>query len=196
VPERLSLVVGDALQAMRSPLDNLAWTLALKHTATPSDRARFPIADTAQSWASTAGQLANDLDPAHVAEMDAVQPYHSANAAADPLWQLHRLAIEDRHRALVVAFQVATTARFTAWGPPGNKPNPVLTLGPIVHGQQVGYWALAGDWIQLGFPPITFDFGLAFDAGGAGAGRLICSAMLDYSNSVRSVLDRFQQFFP
>src|SRR5713226_3353512 len=83
VPERLSLILGDALQAMRSPLDNLAWTLALKHTATPSDRARFPVAETAQSWASIAGQLANDLDPTHIAEMDAVQPYHSANAAAD-----------------------------------------------------------------------------------------------------------------
>src|SRR5260370_19526786 len=66
VPERLSLVVGDALQAMRSPLDNLAWTLALKHTATPSDRARFPIAYTAQSWGSTAGQLAKHLYAAHV----------------------------------------------------------------------------------------------------------------------------------
>jgi hypothetical protein len=112
------------------------------------------------------------------------------------LWQLHRLAIEDRHRALVVAFHVTTAANFTAWGPPGDKPNPDLDLGPVVNGQQVGHWALAGDWIQLGFPPMSFDYSLAFDSTGPGQGRLICSTMLEYSNAVRSVLDRFQQFFP
>lgn len=41
IPDRFGLLIGDALQAMRSSLDNTAWRLAQLHTAAPSDRVRF-----------------------------------------------------------------------------------------------------------------------------------------------------------
>ena len=188
VPHQISLLVGDTLQALRSPLDNAAWSIALKQAAAPPDVIHFPIAKTMQSWNSIAGTLRPHIPAAALAEMDQVQPYRAANPDDHPLWQLHRLAIEDRHRALVIAFHVATTAMFTAWGPPGNKPNPELQLdGPIANGQQVGHWDLAGDWVQLGFP-----WSLAFDEAGPAKGGLICPRLLEYSNAVRGVLDRLE----
>jgi hypothetical protein len=195
VPNHLSLMLGDTLQALRSPLDNLVWDLALKQTATPPESTRFPITRTPVSWNSAAGQLNQVIAAPALAIIDQVQPYH-ADPDANPLWQLHRLAIEDRHRTLVLAFHVATSAMFTAWGPPGNKPNPELHLGAVADGDQIGLWKLEGDWIQLGLPPISFTWDLAFDQAGPARGRLICSGLLEYSNAVRSVLDQFQQFFP
>jgi hypothetical protein len=196
VPSQISLLVGDALQSLRSTLDNLAWSIALTQAPNPPDVTRFPIAQTQQSWNSVAGQLQPHIPAAALAEMDQLQPYRAPNADNHPLWQLHRLAIQDRHRALVIAYRVTTTAMFTAWGPPGNKPNPDLQLGAVVDGQAVGHWTLAGDWVQLGFPPISFDWSLAFDEAGPGQGGLMCPRLLEYSNAVRSALDRLAPFLP
>ena len=196
VPDRIPLLIGDALQALRSPLDNLAWALASSHVLTPSNNVRFPVAETQHAWASFAGTVANDFAPVHLAALEQVQPYGLQDPQTSPLWQLHRLAIQDRHRTLVLGFHAATVATFTAWGPAGNKPNPNLVLGMVTDGQQVGDWPMAGDWQELGFPPISFEFDLAFDLLGAAGGRPICSTLLGLSNAVRTILDEFAQFFP
>lgn len=125
-PVELSLIVGDAVQNLRSALDHAVYFLAERHSGplTPEAEGRlmFPIAGNENSKGARVdgarifraaverGQLDGVPDPARDF-IESVQPYHwGAPSSGDPwdafryhwLWVLHDLNRIDKHRRLAV----------------------------------------------------------------------------------------------
>ncbi len=107
-PDRLGLIAGDCIHNLRSALDNLAFQLALAHNkgrlSNNIERySGFPILsnDIARDPESlkTFNKMTRGIDPLAKAEIEGLQPYKRGNRfSTDPLWQLNKLDIEDKHR--------------------------------------------------------------------------------------------------
>lgn len=128
--QRLSLLIGDCLQAFRSALDHLAFELASAFTVPMTDAiekdSSFPILSDVDKtgfgrgpnkWVSAKPKVCG-MDPRAQAEIELLQPYQRGQAYdTDPLWRLGELNNVDKHRVLHVAQRVMTGAGFPANGP-------------------------------------------------------------------------------
>jgi hypothetical protein len=98
----LSVIIGDCIHNLRSALDNLAFELALAYQGAPlpSDiegKSGFPIF-LAENPAKLDDML-RGVHPDAKAIIEGLQPYSRwKRATNDPLWQLNKLAVEDKHR--------------------------------------------------------------------------------------------------
>lgn len=100
VPIDISLTLSDAVYAIRSGLDQLAWQLALITNPNPSRDVCFPIfgelkPDTPKNLKKATGDMPSDA--ANIIEE--LQPYkRGAEFRDDPLWQLGELCNMDKHK--------------------------------------------------------------------------------------------------
>lgn len=129
--QRLSLLIGDCLQAFRSALDHLAFELACAFTVPMTEEiekdSNFPILSDLDKtgfgrgphkWLSSRAKV-RGMDPGAQTVIEGLQPYKRGNAYdADPLWILGELNNIDKHRVLHVAQRALEGA-----GMPVNGPN-------------------------------------------------------------------------
>jgi hypothetical protein len=126
-------IIGDCLFNLRSALDHLAWQLVILDGHKPNRDTSFPIRRTpnaAKPLLIPEVGRQDILDP-----VEAVQPYADTGKPPDPavlkpLWALHRLNINDKHRLLVVvvyAFDLWQTS--SEWS--GIGPRPEFYFHPI-----------------------------------------------------------------
>lgn len=96
----LPLSLADAVYALRSGLDQLAWQLSLLGNPTPSRDTMFPIhADQISRSEDLFKRKVWDIPCEAVTEIKSLQPYHRGGAYRDdPLWQLNELSNIDKHR--------------------------------------------------------------------------------------------------
>jgi hypothetical protein len=106
--ENLSHAISNAALQIRAALDKLAWKCACAFAnGVPKDRpgVKFPICDTQADW-SKQDRARKNLDPAHWAFIDSVQPYHPGFLLQDdayagryihPLTLLRDLSNDDKH---------------------------------------------------------------------------------------------------
>jgi hypothetical protein len=97
-PTAWAPMVGDALQNFRGALDYLACALVRANKQTPGTQTYFPVTGDATTYAKDSPGKTKGMSPAAKAALDTLVPYKGGN---DDLWKLHRLSIEDKHRALV-----------------------------------------------------------------------------------------------
>jgi hypothetical protein len=105
LPDSLGLVIGDALQALRSALDNLAFALALMNnpamTAEEQQDVSFPIFDRP---ASVGHKSIKQMDGVVQGKVLGLCPDPARSPVADdPLWLLNKANNRDKHRAITVA---------------------------------------------------------------------------------------------
>lgn len=101
LPTDISAVAGDVLQNLRSALDHVAYQLVLVgRSAAPSGHVYFPIADTRTAYERKRDNDLRGARPEAVRAVDGLRPYKDGNLT---LWQLHKLNIVDKHRALIAA---------------------------------------------------------------------------------------------
>jgi hypothetical protein len=98
IPVECSLLLGDALQNLRSALDYAAYFLVKRYSGETTTKTGFPIGESAQEYQAafarkvpSAGQFAKEA-------IDRMRPYKGGN---EHLWQLHRLNNIDKHRLLL-----------------------------------------------------------------------------------------------
>ncbi len=101
----LSLIIGDCLHNLRSALDNLVFELAIAYVGIDpltEDRARlleFPIFGNREMNARECRKKIGSIHPDAQAIIKGLQPYNRGHRFTnDPLWQLNRLSVEDKHR--------------------------------------------------------------------------------------------------
>jgi hypothetical protein len=103
VPAKIALVMGDALQCLRSSLDYLVWELVEAGGNVPHRRLMFPIAMTLK-------QYKDDLDKRHrldgvppraAAIIDRFQPYRDPNPKETVLGILEELTNVNKHRRMI-----------------------------------------------------------------------------------------------
>jgi hypothetical protein len=117
-PAAWSLVLGDALHNLRSALDLLAWQAVIAGGATPGRRTAFPVFRDNHNQRGDKGVTTalRGAPPGLVAAAQGLQPFSRCRPGqmvhGDPLWQLHRLDIEDKHHLLVVCAQVMPTVSY------------------------------------------------------------------------------------
>jgi hypothetical protein len=98
--EEWALSIGDALHNLRAALDHLVWQLVEANGHTAGRNNAFPIADDDSKYRSIIGQSLSGVGPSAVKAIEALKPWKGGN---DPLWLLHQLDIQDKHRLPLVA---------------------------------------------------------------------------------------------
>jgi hypothetical protein len=103
IPDRIPLIVGDAIQNLRTALDRLAYQLVSNDTGDnpPSPRyIYFPIAENAARYEASKSQRLEGAKDETLNAIDALKPYKGGN---DSLWALNKLNNIDKHRLLLTA---------------------------------------------------------------------------------------------
>lgn len=98
MPESWSDAAGDALDALRSALDQCAYSAAVLGGATTPQNAYFPFADTAVNIENTIARRCKDLRPEVITLFRGFKPYKGGN---DALWSLNKLCNANKHRLLI-----------------------------------------------------------------------------------------------
>jgi hypothetical protein len=116
----ISLIAGDAIGALRSSLDHLAYHIASVNSSSgvPAGRVSFLIADDVTKYMSPELKRVKKLlgDKA-MKILDALKPYKGGGLASDRLWQLNELNNIAKHRfiwstAMRFKWRTATAADY------------------------------------------------------------------------------------
>ncbi len=125
-PARWSPVIGDILHNLHSALNHLAWQLAIRknygHQLPAESRATFPIFKNRARfwrkrkdgvWTGLSGATSLLRFPGDARQLVlAVQPYKDGQRSPDhPLWILHALSNEDKHKAIHVVRSAIVDSR-------------------------------------------------------------------------------------
>lgn len=112
IPISVPLLIGDALQNLRSSLDYLACELTLAADPTNNiSQTAFPIFETAEDYASSSPRKVAGMREDVIRKIATFKPYKGGN---DTLWKLHTLNNRDKHRLLITC--VASFAMRTGSG--------------------------------------------------------------------------------
>jgi hypothetical protein len=113
IPHRLSLIVGDCLQTLRSSLDHLAWVFRTKDGRVYfAIRKGAPVANKRGTGDSLDSEIGPVRDDAR-ALIKALQPHTRGDTERDPLWVLNELARVDRHQSLHLLGAVSQSTTFS-----------------------------------------------------------------------------------
>jgi hypothetical protein len=98
-PVEFSLMVGDAVNNMRSALDHLVCRLIEANGSAPTRRTCFPLCDTAAKFKESSPSQIKGVGAQVANLIEAMQPY---NAGYDALGVVCKLNNADKHRVLIM----------------------------------------------------------------------------------------------
>jgi hypothetical protein len=115
-PDEFSLIIGECLHNLRSALDNLVHTLAIRKHGSPlpqtiAKRLQFPIAKDHEGFRGIKWRI-QDIPSEAQTEIEGLQPYNHRqdDPTRDPLWILNELSNIDKHRLpQLTLFALAST---------------------------------------------------------------------------------------
>jgi hypothetical protein len=101
IPADVPLIIGDAIQNLRSALDHLAYRLACigKQSSGPFKRIYFPIGDDPQKFEAGIRAIKQCLTPAAVKALTEIKAYPRGDG--EIFWQINCLNNIDKHRLLL-----------------------------------------------------------------------------------------------
>jgi hypothetical protein len=104
-PHYFGVIIGEAVQNLRSALDYLVYELAIhdRGGSKPRTRTQFPICTTPGNF-FRGREYIRPLLGEHRRRIRKLQPYQSKDPAAHPLAILNRLSNTDKHRLLLTVF--------------------------------------------------------------------------------------------
>lgn len=105
IPPELMCIVGDAVHNLRSALDVAMSQIEFLTTDERTDDVIFPVYKRREYFEKAVESRLKGKAPERVINyiVDSIQPYETGNGA--PIWQLHRLDIEDKHRVIIPKLQ-------------------------------------------------------------------------------------------
>jgi hypothetical protein len=123
-PNALVLLTGEIVQALRTSLDYSVATVIERATGAPphsDSHFEFPIFKDRQSYEKAKSKKLEGMAPLDVRLVDSLQPFTAESPQSHPLWLLHRLNIEDKHRRLHVVTGALWTNSIRYVGPAGAE---------------------------------------------------------------------------
>jgi hypothetical protein len=184
-PERLSLMLGDAIQNFRSGLDHLVVDLARAHSGghlmprVESDL-QFPITTSRTEFkaAYTARARLGCVPPRAAAFIQRMQPYRRGiDPAAHPLWLLQQLSNIDKHRRLPLLMAVVSGVSYENMRIEGTDHFQMGGTGPFKDKAVLLAWSPPDANVQVNLRSIEVD--IALGEGLPGAGIVVNSAVQD-----------------
>ncbi len=95
---RLSVLVGDSINCLRSCLDYLVGELAELDSGSRMSRTQFPVEQSADAFRGRRQSFLNGVSDAHVTHIELLQPYNGTSWTA----KLARMSNWDKHNKLVL----------------------------------------------------------------------------------------------
>lgn len=202
-PPRLSAILGDCVQNLRSSLDYLAWALVLANKCAPGDWTYFPIYRKWKAGAKFSPKCVTGMNPRAVAIIEKLQPYYGGkNPDTDLLWFIRELSNTDKHRELTIVLNQAVVTEFRIYA---EFPDGIKTFAPtwresgmLRHGAKVAMFKSGtlkgGTYMKVQADAKSFiTLGQAFPWGAQPIADLIEAAWEFVSEDV---FPRFLCFFP
>jgi hypothetical protein len=193
VPLSIRVLIGETLTQLRSALDHLAWQLALLTIPQPPSTTEFPIFPDSASYTRDRERKIGALPDTAKAIIDTLQPHTSANPMEHPLWVLHRLANDDKHRLLHIVFgaprgiDIATRGRDMSFD---------IRMGPFNDQTDIG----SIHFLNPAETDMDVDAGcfidLAFSNDTVAKGQFVREEIRILYETVDKVVKRFSSFFP
>ena len=94
IPGEISERIGEIVDTLRSPLDEIAWNFARLHDDPPPDNTSFIVTRTEEEWDAEKWHI-EGVGPDAARVIEKLQPYKMSHPAAPveqhPLWVLDRL---------------------------------------------------------------------------------------------------------
>jgi hypothetical protein len=210
-PAFLSVIIGDALQNMRSTLEHLAWGLTPLSTRQTSPRSiSFPIYTKESAFFQTDRKTASGcatnsgmhkiwtMPPKVQAAIEQLQPYKTGH---DHLFLLNELARVDRHQSLRLIG--AFSDRYEeSWRKRGERNfgvdlsvirHATAILGPFEDSTKVGDYAFSEPEMEVNLKLTPF---VAFRDEGSAKGRHVLRTLTDIRRHIESaVIPKLEGFF-
>lgn len=121
-PDEFVLLTGEIVQALRTSLDYAVGGTIIRALGSAPGEAtlfEFPVFDDANKYARAKKSKLAGVPPEDMELIDSVQPFTIATPSTHPLWVLHRLNIEDKHRRLHVVAGAIWSTRISHVGAGG-----------------------------------------------------------------------------
>jgi len=195
IPSRIPILAGECLQGLRSALDYVAWQLALAQSDKPPQNTAFPIFCAEKAYERDRLRFIGGINPAIHPIFDSVQPYHVGDKATEhPLWVLHRLANDDKHKVPYVIGSLPSGLGFDR--PPGVDAAIIGKVGPFEDGEVVATVAIIAGTepeTQLG---TLISFGIGFGTDTPAHGRPLIAEIDRIGIAAGVTIEKFESFFP
>ncbi|HEY7097450.1 MAG TPA: hypothetical protein VH437_12045 [Terriglobales bacterium] len=113
IPDEIPLIIGDAIQNLRSSLDYLVWELVLAANNVPTDKNMFPICSTEDAFNNQVARHRLDGVPVDaIAEIKALQPYHYGQQwEKAPIQAIDTFCNVNKHRRLLLSVLAVHASR-------------------------------------------------------------------------------------
>jgi hypothetical protein len=204
-PDLLLMLIGDVLYNLRSALDHLAWSLAGiradRFTEFPIfiDESRFRPTDNHGNPASGGGlgKMHNMPIPAqNIIEL--LQPYKGVHGLpeSEPLWLLHQLGNEDKHRTInLVAAEVNGRLDVSTGSHPAHGLTGSTGCLPREDGEEIYRIPLPANPSQVqDYSHFTFD--VALDPKGSGRGISLLGGLRNMRKAVAEAIQLLEPHVP
>ena len=199
-PASLRRAVGYVLQDLRNCLDNLVYQLAILETGKDpppdEDGIAFPIFVQSGAFRKKTKRALKNIGPGPLREIIDVQPFKRAKEV-DPLWILHRLAQDDKHkRPVILGSAVSGSSLYIKHMSGMHGFRDSTHYGPFEDNAVVAeVYARPGPDAHLDME-FTLVSDVAFPKEGPAQGRPVREVLAQLVSHVRvEVLPRFEQFF-
>jgi hypothetical protein len=188
MPNELSLMVGDAIQNLRSALDYLVAAL-VRSIGNEPRFVYFPISETPEKYISESEGKTKGMPQEAKQLIDSMEPYGGGNG--NDLWYLHTLNNADKHRLLMtVCANVGQQAIFTL-SPGGNTFSTLVHAPGLKEGDVLG--SVSGN--SEGEQRINFTFDIAFGKPESIAGEPVLQTLKYMTFMVEHIVATFAARF-
>ena len=196
VPDDIPMIIGDALQNLRSTLDYLVWELVLAANKQPTKNHMFPICDTPDLFKQQLGRDRLDgIFPEAIAEIERLQPYHyGIKKELAPIRVLDDFTNINKHRRILLT-TLAAHSSHTEFISSASGHIVQDTLSPRYDGAEIAVGPIPsadGEQMEVKGKAIVF---LTFNEGAAkGIEVSICLNQLWHFVD-KIVVPKFARFF-
>lgn len=195
-PSWLGVIVGDCVHNLRSALDQLIYQLALGRKDSPGRKTAFPVFIDAGTYRKQRRRIIGDLDPKAQQIVDDLQP-GGDNPTFDPLYVLHELWNEDKHRLIPLVASSAVSSEVSL--PPGvgiEEIEVVFRQGPLEGEEVIGWFVMPKGMRPDQYVHPDFAFDVALPRDGPAHGAPVRQELHRLGQATASAVERFRPFFP
>lgn len=198
IPGEISERVGEIVDTLRSPLDQIAWNFALLHDDPPPDDTSFIVTRTEEEWDAKKRHI-EGVGPDAARVIEQLQPYKMSHPAAPveqhPLWVLDRLWNDDKRKSphVVAAVPEQAQVRLSTYvSKDGIPPRHSVRYGPFEDNSELARFTPppgSGDEFDVDFDLVVE---IAFSDTGPVPGVSINYLGVLHRFLMRMVLPRFE----
>jgi hypothetical protein len=98
IPDEIPLIIGEALNSLRSALDYMACGMVVAGGGKVDSKTKFPIRKVAADWEGSVKTLVGGAGHMALQALRRIKPYETGNPL---LWMLHTFNNIDKHRLLL-----------------------------------------------------------------------------------------------